>query len=111
MKSKVGHIEKEKGKGDQAFLHQYYHDWPLKTELHLPHIYNVFDNHISTYKKNFGYYIDEVQGKEYDFKRIKVIHYIGPVKPWDSINSIENSIKTDDETHANKIWVKYYRNL
>jgi len=111
MKSKVGHIEKEKGKGDQAFLHQYYHDWPSKTELHLPHIYNVFDNHIGAYRKNFGYYIDEVQGKEYDFKRIKVIHYIGQIKPWDSIDSIEKSSKTDDETQANKIWVKYFRTL
>ena len=111
MKSKVGHIEKEKGKGDQAFLHQYYSDWPSKTELHLPHIYNVFDSHIGSYKKHFGYYLDEVQRKEYDFKRIKIIHYIGQTKPWDKMESIENSTKTDDETYANKIWLKTFKKL
>jgi len=114
MKSQVGHIEKEKGKGDQAFIHQYYSDWPDKTELHLPHIYNVFDCHIEGYRKNHKYYVDEkiqTNNDKYDEKRIKIIHYIGQHKPWHTVEEIKKSDKTDDETMAKKIWVKYYRDL
>lgn len=112
MKSQVGIIEKEKGKGDQAFLHQYYNDWPDKTELHLPHVYNVFDCLIDGYKKNFGYYLDEViqyNNDKYDEKRIKVVHYVGQHKPWMEVEEIKNSKKTDPEMLAKKIWIRYYK--
>ena len=114
MKSQIGLIEKEKGKGDQAFIHQYYSDWPEKTELHLPHIYNLFDCHIEAYKKHFGYYLDEkiqTTNKKYDEKRIKIVHYIGQSKPWNKVEEIKKSEKVDDETVANKIWVRYYREM
>jgi len=114
MKSQIGLIEKEKGKGDQAFIHQYYSDWPEKKELHLPHIYNTFEGHVEGYKKHFGYYIDEkieTSNKNYDEKRIKIVHYIGQTKPWNRVEDIKRSEKKDDETYVNKIWVKYYMEL
>ncbi len=114
MRSQVGVIEKEKGKGDQAFIHQYYSDWPDKKELHLPHIYNMFDIHIEGYKKQMGYYLDEktqTNNSKYDAKRIKIVHYIGQTKPWHKIDEIKKSEKTDEETVANKIWVRYYKDL
>jgi len=114
MKSKVGVIEKEKGKGDQAFIHQYYADWPERKELHLSHVYNTFDCHIEGYKKNLGYYLDEkiqTSNSKFDSKRIKIVHYIGQSKPWSKIDEIKKSDKKDEETIANKIWVRYYKEM
>lgn len=114
MKSQVGLIEKVQGKGDQAFLHEYYADWPQKAELHLPHCYNIFDGQIDAYRKREGYYLDDsllIDNNKYDPKRIKIIHYIGQVKPWNRIQEIKKLDKKDDETFANKLWVKYYRDM
>jgi len=114
MKNQVGTIEKEKGKGDQAFIHQYYSDWPERKELHLPHVYNVFDCHIEGYKKKMNYYLDEnIQfgNSKFDPKRIKIVHYIGQSKPWNKIEEIKKSEASDDETIANKIWVRYYKEM
>jgi len=110
MKSKVGKIEKEKGKGDQAFIHQYYNDWPDRKELHLPHIYNIFDCHLRGYKKHFGYYVDEKGGK-FDEKRVKIIHFIGQHKPWHLVDEIKKRENVDEEWSAKRIWVRYYREL
>ena len=114
MKTQVGVIEKEKGKGDQAFIHQYYADWPQKKELHLPHIYNVFDCHLRGYKKHHGYYVDEkvqTTNTNYDEKRVKIIHYIGQKKPWHLVDEIKAKENPDEEWAAKKIWVRYYREV
>ena len=114
MKSQVGLIEKEQGKGDQAFLHQYYHDWHEKKDLHLPHIYNIFDIHLKGYKKHFGYYFDtniQTDNKNYDEKRVKIVHYIGQKKPWHMIDEIKAKTDPDEEWTAKKLWVKYYKDV
>lgn len=114
MKSKVGLIEKEVGKGDQAFLHQYYHDWHEKTDLHLPHIYNIFDIHLKGYKKNFGYYLDtniQFNNKNYDDKRVKIVHFIGQKKPWNIVDEIKARIEIDEEWEAKKLWVKIFKDV
>jgi len=114
MKSQVGLIEKEQGKGDQAFLHQYYHDWSEKKELHLSHIYNIFDIHLKGYKKHFGYYLDtniQTDNKKYDEKRVKIVHFIGQKKPWHLIEEIKTKTDPDEEWQAKKLWVKYYKDV
>lgn len=114
MKSQVGLIEKELGKGDQAFLHQYYHDWHEKTDLHLPHIYNIFDIHLKSYKKHFGYYLDtniQTNNKNFDEKRVKIVHYIGKNKPWNMVEEIKNRTEIDEEWEAKKLWVKIYKDV
>jgi len=114
MKSQVGLIEKEQGKGDQAFLHQYYNDWHEKKELHLPHIYNIFDIHLKGYKKHFGYYLDtniQTDNKKYDEKRVKIVHYIGQKKPWHMVEEIKAKMDPDEEWEAKKLWVKYYKDV
>jgi alpha-N-acetylglucosamine transferase len=114
MKSQVGKIEKEQGKGDQAFLHQYYNDWHEKKDLHLPHIYNIFDIHLKGYKKYFGYYLDiniQKDNKNYDEKRVKIVHYIGQKKPWHMIEEIKAKTDPDEEWQAKKLWVKYYKDV
>jgi alpha-N-acetylglucosamine transferase len=114
MKSQVGQIEKEQGKGDQAFLHQYYHDWAEKKDLHLPHIYNIFDIHLKGYKKHFGYYVDtniQTDNKKYDEKRVKIVHYIGQKKPWHMVDEIKAKTDPDEEWEAKKLWVKYYKDV
>jgi len=113
MREQIGKIEKEKGKGDQAFLHQYFSDWPERDELHLLHIYNLFDNHIEIHKKHFGFYLEEKSDNnlKFDPKRIKIIHFIGQTKPWNMIDEIKKSDKKDEQTNAQKIWVKIYREV
>jgi len=114
MKSKIGTIEKQIGKGDQAFLHEYYADWPERKELHLLHIYNLFDIHIESHRKKLGFIYDEkiqTDNEHFDQKRIKIIHYIGQVKPWHIIEEIKNSDKKDDQTIAQKRWLKFYKDI
>ena len=66
--------------GDQDLINAYYSHWPESPELHLPDSYNVFQFHLDDYilKQNF------VLGKPGDSgdRVIKVIHFIGAVKPW-----------------------------
>jgi glycogenin len=58
--------------GDQAFLQDYFSDWPNREELHLDHRYNMFHTHADRYHQLFGYGLEE----------IKVLHFIGKTKPW-----------------------------
>jgi alpha-N-acetylglucosamine transferase len=76
MIEKVGKIEKVERGGDQDFLQAYYPEWVKQKELHLDHQYNIFNCHLDEYRK-LGYVI---KGKG---KPVKVIHYIGGVKPWE----------------------------
>lgn len=113
MLSKVGLIEKEMGKGDQAFLHSYFENWPEQKELHLDHVYNVFSMHISSYGSEYGYYLDlkrQYNNDNYDKKRIKIIHYIGQKKPWTHVKMILH-FKKEKLTHRQKaeiIWLKKF---
>lgn len=116
MKSKIGLIEKDKGKGDQAFLHSYYSNWPDQDDLHLDHVYNVFHTHLDGYKKKHGYYLDKkikIDNTDFDKSRIKIVHYIGQEKPWNNISKILNHKNKNSGTlkmKAEILWLKYYTN-
>jgi lipopolysaccharide biosynthesis glycosyltransferase len=110
MLHKVGHIEKEKGKGDQAFLHSYFNQWPEHNELHLDHVYNLFFYDINAYKKAHGYYLDlkvRYNNDNYDPKRVKIIHYVGPRKPWNMVKTIlkYEKDKMNTKQRSYLIWV------
>lgn len=112
MKSKVGKIEKEKGKGDQAFLHCYYEDWPERKNLHLSHIYNVFHNQLDGYHKKHGFYLDEnIRTNNFDEKCVKILHFIGQNKPWMKIDYLKTLEPKTHEDKANKIWLKYFKSF
>lgn len=81
--------------GDQDVIQQYYTDWKLKDNLHLPLTYNMFILHLEYFIK------EEEQNKlEYkDFKKIElndlnIIHFICKKKPWDfKIDEIDKYIE------------------
>ena len=58
------------GFGDQDVLQSYYSSWKKQSELHLEEEYNVFFK----YEPYFIY--------KFPNKKIKVIHFVGKVKPW-----------------------------
>jgi alpha-N-acetylglucosamine transferase len=92
MISKIGKIETEKNKGDQAFLHAYYSDWPNKPKLHLPHVYNVLITHLNDYINEHDYTIEHESGKT----PMYVLHYVGSKKPW--------NVKKNSAEYANILW-------
>lgn len=53
--------------GDQDILNEYIPNWGGQREKHLSNIYNMFGLRLQLCD---------------DLKNIKIIHYIGPVKPW-----------------------------
>lgn len=62
-----------KGIGDQDIINWYYRDWPEREELHLPETYNQFVTLIPQYLRT---------GKLETFEDVKVIHFVGRIKPW-----------------------------
>lgn len=63
--------------GDQNVLNNYYNDWHLHQELHLPDGYNVFWGSMGSYF-NDGYSIQKSD------KRLYIAHFTGKHKPWDN---------------------------
>ena len=108
--------------GDQDIIHSYFPDWPLKKELHLDVKYHMFHSDLKEYNKLFGYEISHNKNS------VKVIHYIGTVKPWhikEKLYKLEFKMclqaviqlitkRKFDSTLYNKsliIWLDYYRNI
>lgn len=60
------------GVGDQDVFNTYYADWRTNETLHLSEQYNMFYEYIDHYLK---------QGTM-KYKDIKVVHFIGSLKPW-----------------------------
>ena len=112
MVSKIGKIEQAERKdnySDQGFLHAYYPDWPQHTELHLSHVYNMFDCLVAQHRESFGYWIKGMhpEGKE-NSKQIKIVHFIGKVKPW---NEHPGWDEKDDWARTRRFWIYEYENL
>lgn len=61
------------GIGDQDIINWYYRTWPENEWLHLPETYNQFVTLIPEYLRS---------GLLDSFADIKVIHFVGKVKPW-----------------------------
>lgn len=61
--------------GDQDVIQLGFPNWRKEEKLHLPEIYNAFLSVLNTLnKKSKG---------EIKFKDVKVIHFVGPIKPWE----------------------------
>ncbi|MBB6113097.1 Glycosyl transferase family 8 [Mucilaginibacter lappiensis] len=67
--------------GDQGFLQNYFKAWPQHQELHLPHKYNVPAGFLNEYCQDHGF--------DFSYRRkklrtnVSVLHFFGPLKPWD----------------------------
>ena len=108
MVSKIGHIEQAERKdnySDQGFLHAYYPDWPQRPDLHLSHVYNMFDCLVTPHREKLGFWIEgwHEEGTE----KIKIIHFIGKTKPWNE----HPGWGEDDLSRARRFWIWEYENL
>lgn len=65
------------GLGDQQILWQYFHDWPIRKELHLKEKYTVCFEHLHYYINNLKY---DMYNKKCQ-NNINAIHFATP-KPW-----------------------------
>ena len=77
-------IEKLGQFGDQDVIQQYYEDWRLKPNLHLPLVYNMFILHLEYFiKSNNPSKFNYRDFQKIDFENLKIIHFICKKKPWD----------------------------
>jgi glycogenin len=61
--------------GDQSVINMFWREWITQTDLHLDAKYNVLAHHLDYYVRELGYTWRGPDG-------IRVLHYIGEVKPW-----------------------------
>ena len=66
--------------GDQDLLNAYYTNWRDQPELELDQGYNVFQAHLDQYIDEHGYRLPRQEGR--DGPLIKIVHFVGAVKPW-----------------------------
>lgn len=70
--------------GDQDLINAYYPDWPTTPELQLGQGYNMFqcylDQHIEKHGFRLPQHFSQAPGK--NGQPIKIVHFIGPRKPW-----------------------------
>lgn len=66
--------------GDQDLLQISYPDWPDRQDLHLGEEYNLFFIYLEHYTRELGY---SLRGEN----PIKIVHFVGAVKPWDLTSS------------------------
>jgi glycogenin glucosyltransferase len=66
--------------GDQDLLNAYYPAWGSTPALQIEQGYNVFQCHLDAYIEKHGYCLpDSVPA---DGPAVKIVHFIGPRKPW-----------------------------
>lgn len=78
--------------GDQDIVNSYYPDWPNQNNLHLDEGYNIFFSDLDAYIDKHGYQMLVVNEK--NTKQIRVIHFVGPQKPWMKWANTRHFLKT-----------------
>lgn len=74
----------QKALGDQDLLNAYYPVWQEMPELSLHHGYNMLQCYLDVHLKDHGYCLPHhaAAGANSTGKPIKIVHFIGPRKPW-----------------------------
>lgn len=67
--------------GDQDLINAYYPGWSSSAELEIGQGYNVFQCHLDAYIENHGYCLPDKDPSNTE-RRVKLVHFIGPRKPW-----------------------------
>lgn len=67
--------------GDQDLINAYYPGWSSSAELEVCQGYNVFQCHLDAYIENHGYCLPDKDPSNTE-RRVKIVHFIGPRKPW-----------------------------
>jgi glycogenin len=73
-----------KASGDQDLLNAYYPAWRTTPALQLDQGYNMFQCYLDLHIEKYGFRLPQhFSNKKNDSeKRIKIVHFIGPRKPW-----------------------------
>jgi glycogenin len=70
--------------GDQDLLNAYYPNWRTTPELQLDQGYNMFQCYLDLHIEKHGFHLPHPFSKRSGAggQRIKIVHFIGPRKPW-----------------------------
>ena len=70
--------------GDQDLINAYYPDWRTTPELQLDQGYNLFQCYLDMYIERHGFRLPQPLAKSpgNGGQPIKIVHFIGPRKPW-----------------------------
>ena len=70
--------------GDQDLINAYYPDWRTTPELQLDQGYNLFQCYLDLYIEKHGFRLPQQLSKApgKTGQTIKIVHFIGPRKPW-----------------------------
>jgi glycogenin len=73
-----------KASGDQDLLNAYYPGWRTTPELQLDQGYNMFQCYLDLHIEKHGFRLPQhfSHKKNDSQKKIKIVHFIGPRKPW-----------------------------
>jgi lipopolysaccharide biosynthesis glycosyltransferase len=65
----------------------------------------MFDRYVERYHDLFGFWVKGLHAP--DKESIKIIHYIGKVKPWNE----DPGDKDNDWTRTRRMWIEEYMSL
>jgi alpha-N-acetylglucosamine transferase len=88
---------------DQAFLHAYYEKWPDSAELHLEHKFNVPAFYLDKYCELYDFRLSFTD-RLMEIKNIAVLHYWGPIKPWDYEEELVKKLCSNKYEESVKYW-------
>lgn len=91
--------------GDQDLINAFYSDWPMTKSLHLDDGYNIFYSHLDGYIENHGYSLPIINNTGTNVRAIRVVHFVGPNKPWMKWAGVRHFYNTFRKRKNNK-WQK-----
>ena len=98
--AEVSGLVDQTGMGDQDLLNAYYPGWTTSTELELDQGYNMFACHLDFHIEKHGYRLPEQLGGS--GPPVKIVHFIGPRKPWMKGASLRHYVRVLKEGKAVK---------
>ena len=84
--------------GDQDLINTYYSKWANCPELHLDQGYNIFQCHLDSYIEKHGYRLPGNAARH--GLEAKIVHFIGPNKPWMKGASIKHYVNVLKKRNA-----------
>ena len=110
LMSEAIHTTPSKDKSDQGFLHSFFHSWSLQTELRLDHKFNTPAVYLDKYTSHFDVEFT-CDATAFKTRNLAVIHYWGPLKPWNLNPTLMNDIQDSKYKDSIRLWWDHYRRI